>query len=425
MKKELLNKVIYQIYVRNYTKKGTIKALISKLDYIKDMGVDIIYLLPIHEIGQKNKKGPLGCPYSIQDYYSIAKELGTLSDFKKLIKETHKRNMKIMMDIVFNHSSRDSVLIADHDDWYWHDKNGNLGTKVGDWSDVYDLNHDNPELEEFLTDNVKYWNELGVDGFRFDVAPLIPLSFYKLLREKIGEEPILLAESVEPGFIKYLREINAANSTDSELYQYFDLEYPYDIWHYYREYFKNPTLANKQSLETILENQYSCFPSKAMKINCLENHDQPRIASFFKDNALHNITALSFFMKGTGFIYGGQEAREKHQPSLFEKETINMKIKDENLFNLIKQLIEFKHRDFNKEILNSSFIRNDHKSVFEVVNKYPNEKIYGLFNVSNKEVCYSPKQIEDGKYLDLLSNETIEIHCNSLTFSKPLILKKI
>ena len=175
MKSELQNKVIYQVYVRNYTKAGTFKALIKKLDYIKSLGIDIIYLLPIHEIGQKGKKGSLGCPYSIKDYYSIAQELGTLNDFKKLIKEVHNRDMKIMMDVVFNHTSRDSILIDQHPDWYWKNKDGELSNRVGDWTDVYDLNHDNLELEEYLSDNVKYWADLGVDAFRFDVASILPL----------------------------------------------------------------------------------------------------------------------------------------------------------------------------------------------------------------------------------------------------------
>lgn len=425
MKKELLNQTIYQVYVRNYTKAGTFKGLIKKLDYIKDLGVDIIYLLPIHEIGVKAKKGTLGCPYSIQDYYSIAKELGTLEDFKKLIKEIHARDMKIMMDIVFNHSSRDSVLLNDHQDWYWHDKNGNLGTKVGDWSDVYDLNHDNLELEEYLANNVKYWSDLGVDGFRFDVAALIPMSFFRILRNKIGSKPILLAESADPDFVKYLRLINAVNVTDAELYECFDIEYNYDIFRFLRMFFEKPCYVTKFAVEDALHNQMSYLPTDGMKINCLENHDINRIASYFKGNALKNITALSFFIKGTAFVYGGQEVKATHRPSLFEKETIPMKVKDVEFHNFIKDCIAFKSSDFNKEIIDSFVIKNKNKLVFTIENVYPTFKLFGIFNVSNKPEIIESERLENGQYIDLLTNKIVEVADHKIEVFEPLILRKM
>ena len=424
MKKQLLNQVIYQVYIRNFTKAGTIKALIKKLDYIKDLGADIVYLLPIHEIGVEGKKGTLGCPYSIKDYYSVAKELGTLNDFKKLIKEVHKRDMKIMMDIVFNHTSRDAVLKDEHPDWYFRTKEGNFGGKVGEWSDVYDVDHSVPELEEYLSDNVKYWADLGVDAFRFDVASIIPLSFFKLLREKIGNDKILLAESVDLGFVKYLRQIGAPCATDSELYQYFDMTYNYDVWHVVLSYFKNPTATNKKFMEYILNNQYCSLPESAIKINFIENHDQPRIASFFKDNALSNITALSFFMKGTGFIYAGQETKNKRQPSLFEKEPISLKVKDAEFVNLIKSCINFKHQEYNQNIIHTSFGLVDDKDVFVAKNLYPDMEIFGIFNVSQKEKEIIVSQIEDGEYINLLDNTTVIVKNSKISVLAPLILKK-
>lgn len=424
MKKELLNKVIYQVYVRNFTKAGTIKALIKKLDYIKSLNVDIVYLLPIHEIGQKGKKGTLGCPYSIKDYYSIASELGTLADFKKLIKEIHKRDMKIMMDIVFNHTSRDSLLLNEHPEWFYKNKEGNFGGKVGEWSDVYDLDHSKPELEEYLSDNVKYWADLGVDGFRFDVASIIPISFYKLLREKISEDVILLAESVHLPFIKYLRQINADSATDSELYQYFDLCYNYDIWDFIEKYYKNHSYENKRTLEYILNFQSSFLPTKAMKINHLENHDMQRVASYFKGNALENITALSFFLKGTGFVYAGQEFKAKHLPSLFEKEPISHKIKDQNFHDLIKRCIEFKHNEFNKNLIHTELGLLDDKDVFVTKNLYPDMELYGIFNVSNKAKEIEIKSIPNGKYINLLNGSEVVIENSIIIAYSPMILKR-
>ena len=151
MKDYLKSQTIYQVYVRNFSKEGTFKKVIEKLDYIKDLGTDILYLLPIHEIGVVNHKGSLGCPYSIKDYYSIAPELGTLEDFKLLIEETHKKGMKIMMDIVFNHTSRDSVLLNTHPEWFFKKNDGSFGSKAGDWTDVFDVDHSHKELDEYMS----------------------------------------------------------------------------------------------------------------------------------------------------------------------------------------------------------------------------------------------------------------------------------
>ena len=107
--KSLRNLLIYQVYVRNYSEEGTFKSLEDDLERIKELGVDYIYILPIHPIGKKNRKGSLGSPYSIKDYYGINPELGTLDDFKSLIHRVHELDMKLMMDIVFNHTSYDSV----------------------------------------------------------------------------------------------------------------------------------------------------------------------------------------------------------------------------------------------------------------------------------------------------------------------------
>lgn len=122
MKKELKNQIIYQVFTRNFTKEGTFKSLINKLDYIKDLGTDIVYLLPINPIGEINRKGDLGSPYSISDYETINPELGSLEDFKELINATHTKGMKIMIDIVFNHTSYASKLFCEHHEWFYKTK---------------------------------------------------------------------------------------------------------------------------------------------------------------------------------------------------------------------------------------------------------------------------------------------------------------
>ena len=123
------NEVIYQIFVRNYSVDGGFKAVEDDLPRIKDLGVDIIYLMPINEIGVKNRKGTYGSPYASKDYFSISKDLGTLKDLKSLIKKTHKLKMKIIVDMVFNHTAPDSILFEQHPEFYYK-KNGKPGNEL-------------------------------------------------------------------------------------------------------------------------------------------------------------------------------------------------------------------------------------------------------------------------------------------------------
>ncbi|MCK5732087.1 MAG: alpha-amylase, partial [Tenericutes bacterium] len=138
---KLRNLVIYQIYVRNFSEAGTFQAVIDDLDRIKELGIDVVYLLPIHPIGEVGRKGKLGCPYSIKDYRKIRPELGAFSDFQRLIDEVHNHKMKIMMDVVFNHTSKDSVLLESHPEYFYQNKDGEITSKVEDWSDVADLDY--------------------------------------------------------------------------------------------------------------------------------------------------------------------------------------------------------------------------------------------------------------------------------------------
>lgn len=232
MENTLKGQTIYQVFVRNHTPQGNFKSLVSDLVRIKALGVDIIYLLPIHQIGLKARKGSYGSPYSIKDYHSISSDLGTLDDFILLLEEAHKLDLKVMLDIVFHHTSRDAIYIKSHPDWYIY-KNGQLANKVGDWSDICDLEIKNEELQEYLIDILVYWTRLGVDGFRCDVASLVPISFWKKAKEavvSVNPNSIWLAESIEIEFRDYIRSIGEVAEDDETLYQAFDILYDYDIF---------------------------------------------------------------------------------------------------------------------------------------------------------------------------------------------------
>ena len=172
----LRRSVIYEVYVRSHTPEGTFKAIEPDLDRIAALGVDIVWFMPIHPIGELNKKGSLGCPYANRDYRTVNQEYGTLEDFLHLVEEIHKRGMKCIIDVVYNHTSPDSTLVAEHPDYFYYKPDGCRGNKVGDWTDVVDLNYENRALWQYQIDSLCYWAQY-VDGFRCDVASTVPVAF--------------------------------------------------------------------------------------------------------------------------------------------------------------------------------------------------------------------------------------------------------
>lgn len=425
---ELKTYTIYQVYVRNYTFEGTFMALINQLDYIKNLGVKIIQLLPINEIGVSGRKGTLGSPYSIKDYYAINHELGTLNDFKQLIKEAHSRNLLIMMDVVFNHTSRDSVLLKEHPEFYYKNKDGQNANHFGNWSDVYDLDYNCETLTPYIYKVLEYYTNLGIDGYRFDVASLLPNKFYQYALpklKKINKNLIFLGEAVHPSFASYIRENNGNCDCDCELYlDGFDLLYRYSNFEYIQKYLetKNMKYLSDYRMTINLENAQN--PKDALKIGTIENHDQPRIASYTNYDPLReNIIAFSFFLKGTGFIYGGEETKSFTQPTLFEKDLINLKIIDNNYFNFIKRMVEIKSDKKNLDLLQTNSIDID-KPALLLKNIYKDgSTVYGIFNLSENPLTIKNSDLQDGVYINIIDGDKVIIKNNTLKINKPLYLK--
>ena len=182
----LQNQIIYSIYVRNHTPEGTFRAVIGDLDRIRALGTDIIWLMPIHPIGVEGKKGTLGCPYANRDYRAVNPAYGTMEDFEALVREIHAHGMKCMIDVVYNHTSPDSVLAHTHPEYFLRDAAGKPTRKVADWWDVVDLDYGNRELWRYQIDTLKMWAEIG-DGFRCDVASSVPAAFWREAREQVGD----------------------------------------------------------------------------------------------------------------------------------------------------------------------------------------------------------------------------------------------
>lgn len=432
----LKNKVIYQVYVRNFTKEGTFKALETKLDYLKnDMKVDVVYLLPISPIGQVNKKGDLGCPYSIQDYTKINEELGTLDDFKSLINETHKRDMKLMIDIVFNHTSRDSWILKNHEDWMYHNKEGKVANKVGEWSDVYDLDYNNEELIPYLINVIDFYSSLGVDGYRFDVGSLLPRKFYQGLRKLFDEkypDTIMLCEAVEPNFIDNLRSGGFTALSDSELYEdIFDLCYMYNSFSYLRDYLLKKDITQLHYYKVLLKHDYASSQHDALRIRQIENHDQLRLCQFTSSFTLmRNLEAFMTFMVGPMFIYNGLETKADHVSSLFTKDLIDMDNFDDEWFNFIQKLIDYKKDTSNLDIVMTETLLTPNDSLILKNNYLKNgetENTYGVFslNLDGETVLARHNDLPDGLYVNILNDEKVIVKDHSVLVKEPMYLKRI
>jgi len=196
----LRNMTIYEVYVRNHSEKGDFNSVTDDLERIKSLGTDIVWLMPIHPVGKLNRKGSLGSPYSIYDYMQISEDYGTLDDFINLLNRAHQLNLKVMIDVVYNHTSHDSIYLTENPDFYYKKSDGSLGNKVADWSDIIDLDYANRKLWDKQIESLKYWASLGVDGFRCDVASMVPIEFWLEARQKLKEinpDIIMLAETIE------------------------------------------------------------------------------------------------------------------------------------------------------------------------------------------------------------------------------------
>ena len=423
MKTELLKSVIYQVFVRNETEEGTFKALENKLETIKENGCDILYVMPISPIGIKGRKGSLGSPYAIKDYEAINEEYGTLDDFKSLIDKTHKLGMKIMMDIVFNHTSRDSVLIDSHVEFYYHDKDGKLGNREGDWSDVYDLNLNRDDTQDYLVSIIKIYESWGVDGFRFDVASFLPTAFYQKVKLAINPNTIMLAEAVDGNFLLDARSIGREVLSNDELFENcFDMCYHYANWHFFSEFLNDRTLENLSIYKATLQMEQASIRQDGLIVRAIENHDRTRICGYKgSDNFHKSLLAYSLFTRGAAFVYSGEESRESHTPSLFDKETVTFKKFDKSYYDFYLKNIELKKRDINTKLIQSSFSQ-DKEMGLKVINYYSDGyKELGLFPMDDKEVLFSNIELKDGTYQNLLG-DFVEVKNKTILSDKAVII---
>ncbi len=409
--KALRNLVMYSIFVRNYSEEGTFAAVEKDLGRIQDLGVDVIWLMPIHPVGMAARKGELGSPYAIQDYRAVNPEFGTLEEFRALVNAIHARGMRCIIDVVYNHTSPDSVLAQEHPEWFYHKKDGSFGNKVGEWPDVIDLDYNQPGLWDYLIDTLKQWAEI-VDGFRCDVAPLIPLDFWLQARREVAEvrpDCLWLSESVEPVFTVENRARGMVSLSDSEIFQAFDVSYEYDIFSYFRGYLEGRnTLAEYADR---VNQQESIYPDNYVKLRYLENHDNARAKLLIPNKAaLLNWTAFCYFQKGMTLLYNGQEAAESHLPSLFDRDIIEWDTGCD-LSDLFARLYSIKKHPL---LTDSRYeVRALPHDVLYATHRTGNRQLTGVFSMRG-EHSLLPVDAPAGIYQNLIDGSKVEVHSGML-----------
>ncbi|MEN3973013.1 alpha-amylase family glycosyl hydrolase [Sphingomicrobium sp. XHP0235] len=370
--------VIYQINTRQFTPEGTLAAAEAELPRLKALGVDILWLMPIHPIGEVNRKGTLGSPYSVTDYKAVRAELGTMDDLKSFVDAAHAQGMKVILDWVANHTAWDHPWASEHPEWYERNWQGNFrSTPYWDWSDIIDLDYSQVALRNEMREALKFWvREADIDGYRADVAGYIPPDFWEDVRADL--------EAIKPVWM-------LAEYPDRDAHMVsFDSTYAWD-WEKALRQIAAGT-GNATSLYGFYSEHASMWPSGAQRMIFTSNHDENSWAGTAYERlgeALPNAFVLLFTSEGIPLLYNGQEAGLDKRLEFFERDPIVWR-EHENA-RIFKRLIEF--RDANPVLHNAPWgapmvhVKNSEESkVFSFVRRADDDGVLVLQNYSNEEV---------------------------------------
>lgn len=393
--------VIYEVNIRQYTKEGTFKAFQKHLPQLKEMGVGIIWLMPINPIGEKNRKGTLGSYYSVKNYTEINPEFGTKADFKNLVDEIHKLGMHVIVDWVANHTAWDNPWVADHPEFYTKDSLKNFVAPVPDWVDVVDLNYDNKDLWKEMINALKYWvKDFNIDGYRCDVAGMIPIEFWNEARIELDKiKPVfMLAEWETPEMHK----------------KAFEMTYAWEIYKLMNEIYKGN--KNAKDLRKQILSDIKKYPDYAFRMQFTSNHDENTWngTEFERlGDATKMFAAFTNVIPGMPLIYNGQEAGFNRRLAFFDKDSIDWKVS--SYLELYKKLFHLKKH--NKALWNGikggeiEFVNtNDNKNILAFIRYNDEDKVLTIFNMSAKEksVTLNSKLIA-GDYFDFNNGAKVHI----------------
>lgn len=340
--------VIYEVNVRQFTDAGTIKAFADQLPRLKELGVDILWFMPVYPISEKNRKGKLGSYYAVKDYKAFNPEFGTLDEFKKTVRKAHGLGMKVILDWVPNHSGCDNAWVTEHPDWYAKDSLGNMFGPY-DWTDVYKFDYSNPEMRAAMVDAFKFWlTEADVDGFRCDVAMEVPVDFWDETRpqlQAVKPDLFMLAEASEPALQKNgfdmaynwpMKDLFSEIAATSGQYTFKDKEGNI------REFPER----HASDIDSLLASQAAAYPRDTYMMNMVTNHDLNSWegTEFDRLGSLTDAFAvLTYTLPGMPLIYTGQETGMNRALEFFTKDQAPEWEPRNKYFEFYKRLNALKH----------------------------------------------------------------------------------
>lgn len=393
---------IYEVNVRQFSEEGSFEKVTEYLPQIKAMGIDLVWLMPIHAIGKKNRKGTLGSGYSIIDYKSVNSEFGTEEDFQKLVDRAHDLGMYVILDWVANHTAWDHHWTESNPEFYEKNEAGDFIPPVADWTDVIALDYSNSVMRAAMIDAMEYWvREFGVDGYRCDVAEAVPTDFWNDARtalNKVGQV-FMLAEGQLPEFHKKAFEMSYA-------------------WHQMGEIRK--LVAGEIDVDELVKyeayEQNELYPDHVIRMRFLSNHDENSWHATVEQDygiAAGALRAYTFTAPGMPLIYNGEEAGLDRMLQFFEKDPIDWRPHPERAY--LTRLFQWKKR--NQALWNGAhggdfvdFKTSLEAQVWAFYREKNGDKIISILNLSSKPATFT---IQDkgliGEYLDVLTDEVHEL----------------
>ncbi|MDF2190124.1 alpha-amylase family glycosyl hydrolase [Paraflavitalea sp. CAU 1676] len=365
---------IYEVNVRQYTPEGTFKAFAASLPRLKQMGVDILWFMPVTPISKTDRKGTLGSYYAVADYQAVNPEFGTMADFKALVQEAHNSGFKVIIDWVANHTGADHPWLIRHPDFYNRDSTGKA-LFAFDWSDTRVLNYNNQEMRDSMIAAMKYWvREADIDGYRCDIAGEVPTDFWKECIRQLRQDKrlFMLAEGEKAA-------LHAAG---------FDASYLWDMFHTMKKVAAGERTA--LSFDTVLRRQDSAFPKGAVRLYFTSNHDENswNKSDFGTFPGLKHapFAVLTQTMQASlPLIYSGQEEPVLRAISFFEKD--NMGFKQYGRASFYKTLLDLRKR--NPALATDAAFKRvsvgDDKALYAYVREKGAGKVLVILNLSNKE----------------------------------------
>ncbi len=393
---------LYEINVRQFSEESSFTAIADHLPRLKDLGVDVLWFMPIHPIGMENRKGELGSYYSVKDYRDVNPEFGSMEDFLGLVEKAKKMGFYIILDWVPNHTAWDHPWTREHPDWYLKNEEGEFIPPLGfDWTDVIQLDWSNPDMQDTMLEDLKYWVELGIDGFRVDHPHKTPAAFWDRVRVELNRiRPVLML---------------AENEEQTEfLVKGFDMNYAWELWEIMNEVAQGK--KNVSHLRKYFAKEDSIYPENVYRLRFLTNHDKNSWEGTIKERMGEAQGALAVFMftiPGVPLLYNGQEACLEKRLEFFIPDPIEWKECD--LTGFYKDLIRIKKE--NPALWNGEYggtMEEIKTSKPGRVLAYSREKdgnrVISILNLNRKSVRVRPAFVGlEGEYTDAFTGERVQV----------------